>query len=122
MTEKPPPAKKEADKVFRTVDELAFMRECAARMNAFISTYPNEARHALSAFIPYEHELVEIHKSFRNKPSDVPPGVTFGALFAAVLQTHHGTGYYLRPLIENNQIVKLEVASQGDIEGAPHKD
>ena len=76
MTEKPPPAKTEADEAFHTVDELAFMRECAARINAFISTYPEEARHVLSAFIPYEHELVEIHKSFRSKPSSIPPGVT----------------------------------------------
>lgn len=116
MTAKPSQEKTSEAGTFGTLDELTFMRECAARFNAFIHTYPEEAQHVLRAFIPYEHELVEIHRKFQTKPSSSPPGVTFGALYAAVLQTHHGTGYYLRPVIEGDRILRLEVVRQGDSE------
>jgi hypothetical protein len=120
MTEKPSPAKT-PEAPFRTLDELTFMRECAARMNGFINTYPEEAQRVLRAFVPYEHELKAVHETFRIKPTDAPPGVTFGALYAAVLQTHHGTGYYLRPVVEDEKIVRLEVVRQSDDESAEHK-
>jgi hypothetical protein len=108
---------KTPDEPIRTLDELTFMRECAARMNGFINTYPEEAQRVLRAFVPYEHELAEVHKRFRVKPSDSPPGVTFGALYAAILQTHHGTGYYLRPVVEDDRIVRLEVVPQEEDAG-----
>jgi hypothetical protein len=102
------------------LDEHAFMKECAARMNAFIQTYPEEAQHVLRAFIPYQHELVEVHKAVLPPGSKKIPGVTFGAMYAAVLQTHHGVGYYLYPVVEedpddprNGEILRLEVRRQG---------
>lgn len=95
-----------------TIDELAFMLECAARLNAFIRTYPEEAQHVLRTFVPYEHELVEVHEKMRPRGNASLPGVTFGALFAAVLQTHHGKGYYMRPVVEDGLILRLEVVRQ----------
>jgi hypothetical protein len=122
MTEKPSQAKIPDRLPFGTLDELTFMRECAARMNAFIRMYPKEARRLLRAFVPYEHELAEVYERFRTKPSKKPPGVTFGALYAAVLQTHHGTGYYLRPVVEDEIIVRIEVIRQSDDESVDAKD
>jgi hypothetical protein len=123
MTTTPSQATKAPDgDPLSALDELTFMRECAARMNAFIHTYPEEAQRVLRAFIPYEHELAEVHERMLRRPGTAPPGVTFGALYAAVLQTHHGTGYYLAPVIDDDRIVRLEVRRQGDDESAAKKD
>ena len=130
---KPPPATT-PDESFRTVDEHPFMQECAARINAFIQTYPQEAGHVLCAFVPYRHELVEIHtqireahRAERGEPQkDGPePGVTFAALFAAILQTHHGVGYYLAPVMDEDprsptfmKLLRVEVKRQGEDEAS----
>jgi len=99
------------------LDERAFMQEVADRINAFIRTYPREARRVLSAFIPYEHELAELHAAATG--GDRPPGATVGGLIAAVLQTHHGTGYYLRPVMapdgeRGTIVVRVEIARQDE--------
>lgn len=81
-------------------DESAFMHECADRLNAFLQTYPAEAQHVLGTYIPYEHELVDVYEQLPDHSSrPKPPGIAVGALFAALLQTHMGTGYVLRAVI-----------------------
>jgi hypothetical protein len=99
------------------LDERAFMQEVADRVNAFIRTYPREARRMLSAFIPYEHELAELHLAASG--GSHPPGATVGGIIAAVLQTPHG--YYLKPVLisgkEGAYIARVDVAVQ-DGQGA----
>jgi len=129
----------DAKPIIRTLDERAFMQECADRLNGFLATYPKEAQHVLRTFVKYEHEMVEVHRalqarsrlrllrSSRGQPlvpdleEELPdPGVTFAALFGAVLQTHHGTGWYLRPVlipdpdegVGQTLIVRFEVVRQ----------
>jgi hypothetical protein len=90
------------------LDEETFMREVAARLNAFLDTYPSESQHVLSQFIEYKHELVGVHTYLRakerkrqGKPVDhnaPPPGINVAQLFAALLQTHQGNGWVLRPI------------------------
>lgn len=92
-----------------TLDEQAFMQAVANRLNAFISTYPLESQHVLAQFIPYQHELVQVHNDARAQnraqkglppePVPSPAGITIGQLFAALLQTHHGNGYVLKPVV-----------------------
>ena len=112
-------------KALPVIDEQLFMQECADRINTFLINFPNEAQHVLSAFIPYEHEFVEIYKEFRarNRP-DTPrtaPGVTVAALFAALMQTPHGNGWFLRPVLMPDPdnpgdalIVRVEAVRQND--------
>lgn len=88
------------------------MQECANRINSFLKAYPREAQKSLATFIPYEHELAQLHEEY-----DAPPGISVGALFAAILQTHHGTGWYLRPQRScdaKTGLIGLEVARQDD--------
>lgn len=96
------------------LDEKTFMQECANRINSFLKSYPREARRSLSQFISYEHELAQLHEEF-----DAPSGISVGALFAGILQTHHGTGWYLRPNMAHDAklgkvVVSVEVARQDD--------
>ena len=105
-------------------DERAFMEECADRLNAFLVTYPREAQQVLATFVSYEHELVSVHEQLnRHKPYGArPPGAHVAALFGAVLQTHQGNGFFLRPLILPDpdsgpgcsRIVKFVVVEQED--------
>ena len=105
-------------------DEKAFMQECADRLNAFIHTYPDEAQHVLATYVTYEHELVAVHEhATRHKiHKSKPPGVTIAALFAALLQTHRGNGFFIRPLVVPDpdagvgcsRIVKFNVVEQDD--------
>jgi hypothetical protein len=95
-------------------DELEFIRECAARLNAFIRTYPKEAHRVLAAFLPYEHELAELHEAF--DPSR-PPGVSVAALFAGIFQTQHGQGWVLSPVFGRDPelgtiVLRLDVTRQ----------
>jgi len=121
--------------IFR-LDEATFMDEVASRLNAFLVTYPAEAQHVLSQFIEYEHELVDIHAEIRRRrrthqgrpPEESPPtpGITVAQLFAAILQTHHGTGWVLRPVLLPDpdagvgyvRIVKFVVDRQEEDEGS----
>lgn len=122
------------------MDEHAFMTECADRINSFLVSYPNEAQHVLSIFVKYEHELVDVHESYRRKarlergelPLDdedeeddedlqPPAGAPVLAIMAAILQTHVGNGWYLRPVLVRDptgsvgtRIVKMEVIRQDD--------
>lgn len=108
------------------LDEETFMRAVANRLNAFIDTYPLEAQHTLASFIQYQHELVAIHNYVRQQSGKPPsdPGITVAQLFAAVLQTHHGNGFVLRPIIIPNpdagpgcvRIAKFVVERQDDKE------
>ena len=85
------------------------MAEVANRLNAFIDAYPQESQHILSQFVEYEHELVGIHSETRRiarsqegktlEREPPTPGITVAQLFTALLQTHHGNGYVLRPLL-----------------------
>lgn len=109
------------DENIKVIDELVFMRECATRINLFVNSCPNEALHIFKAFIPYKHELREVHARMQSPtgagtPNARGPGITFVALMAAVLQTHHGTGYYLAPVIENDRFVCVRVARQDEEE------
>jgi hypothetical protein len=118
--------------IFR-LDEESFMKEVASRLNSFLVTYPAEAQHVLSQFIEYEFELVDVHTEMRRRararrgqpPEDgPPPGITVAQLFAAVLQTHHGTGWVLRPILLPDpdagvgyvRIAKFVVDRQEDLE------
>jgi len=78
-------------------DERAFMQECADRLNGFIQTYPDEAEHLLMTFLEYEHEMIEIHLAHQKRPTI--PGVTLAYLICALLQTHQGNGWVLRPIL-----------------------
>lgn len=78
-------------------DEQAFMQECANRFNGFLHTYPEEAQHLLTSFIKYEHELVEVHLAHQTRPA--APGITLAYLMCALLQTHRGNGWVLRPIL-----------------------
>jgi hypothetical protein len=107
VTPPPPPSK-------RFLDEKVFVEECAARINAFIRSYPKEARHILAAFLPYEHELASVHEEIA--PSR-PPGTTVAALLAGILQTHHGRGWVLTPVFGRDPkigtiVLRLDVARQ----------
>lgn len=91
-----------------TLDEVAFMNEVCARLNAFLATYPEEAQHLFQQFLPYRHELVSVHQEMRRvsrmlrglPPENPrpPAGVTLANLFVALLQTHHGNGYVIQPV------------------------
>jgi cytochrome b len=89
------------------------MQECADRMNAFLVTYPDEAQHVLSRFVEYQHELVEIHEGFQRRrrlergelpldddddASHPPVGAPVIAIMSAILQTHVGNGWFIRPV------------------------
>lgn len=84
------------------------------RINAFIRSYPKEARHILAAFLPYEHELATVHEAV--DPSR-PPGASVAALFAGILQTHHGRGWVLSPVFGRDPeigtiVLRLDVTRQ----------
>ena len=118
--------------IFR-LDEEAFMNEVANRLNSFLGMYPAEAQHVLSQFVEYNHELVTLHSEMRRRararqgrpPEENPPvpGITIAQLFAALLQTHHGTGWVLRPVLLPDpdagvgyvRIVKFVVDRQEDL-------
>lgn len=100
----------------RALDERAFVEECALRINAFIRAYPKEARHVLAAFLPYEHELAIVHEAI--SPTK-PPGTSVAALFAGILQTHHGRGWVLTPVFERDPeigtiVTRLDVTRQDE--------
>jgi hypothetical protein len=117
------------------LDEEGFMNEAANRLNSFLATYPAEAQHVLSQFVEYQHELVDIHAELRRRsrarqgrpPEEHPPvpGITIAQLFAAILQTHHGTGWALRPILLPDpdagigyvRIVKFVAERQEELEG-----
>lgn len=111
-------------------DERAFMQECADRLNAFLATYPDEAQHVLSTFVEYQHELVSIYRHLhRNRPHKAhsTPGVTVASLICALLQTHQGNGYVVRPLILPDpdrgvgcsRIERFVVDEQDDLDEGP---
>lgn len=91
------------------LDEEQFANECASRINAFISTYPREARHLFAAFLPYEHELAQVHADACDSEDETPPGVTVGNLVAGILQTQHGTGWVLRPVFGKDPILGMTI-------------
>jgi hypothetical protein len=112
------------------LDERTFMQECADRLNGFLRTYPREAQHVLTTFVEYEHELLDVHRNLRRlnraakglppEEDEPEPGTPMASLICAILQTHHGTGYYLRPRLSRSPdgdviIEKLEVASQDEM-------
>lgn len=91
-----------------TVDEVAFMNEVCARLNAFLTTYPEEAQHLFYQFLPYRHELVSVHQEMRRMTREAqglppenpspPAGVMLINLFVSLMQTHHGNGYVIQPV------------------------
>ena len=120
------------------LDEFTFMQECADRLNGFLRRYPEEAQHVLTLFVEYQHELVEVHQNFRRldrasrglppeDDEDEPsPGAPVASLMSAILQTHHGTGYYLKPMLAraaNGDVIirRIEVAPQEEM-GGPFRD
>ena len=120
------------------LDEFTFMQECADRINAFLRNYPEEAQHVLTLFVEYQHELVDVHQNFRRldraskglppeaEEEEPSPGAPMASLISAILQTHHGTGYYLRPILAraaNGDVIirRIEVASQEEMAG-PFRD
>lgn len=113
-----------------TVDEVAFMNEVCARLNAFLTTYPEEAQHLFGQFLPYRHELVSVHQEMRRMtreirglPPETPPppaGATLVNLFVALMQTHHGNGYVIQPVtvFENGRrrVVRFVVKHQEQLD------
>ena len=112
------------------LDEQTFMQECADRLNGFLHTYPREAQHLLTLFVEYEHELVDVHQNLRRldraskglppEEDEPPAGAPVASLIAAILQTHHGTGYYLRPVLARDGegtvvIEKFKVVTQEEM-------
>jgi len=120
--------------IFR-LDEETFMTAVANRLNSFLATYPAEAQHVLSQFVGYKHELVDIHTELRRRSrarqgrppeENLPtPGISVAQLFAAILQTHHGTGWAIRPVLLPDpdagtgyvRIVQFVVERQEELEG-----
>lgn len=117
------------------IDEKVFMEEVAGRINGFLATHPKEAQYLLSHFIEFRHELVSIYETEREAARiargmpEIPaeykraPGLTIGALLGALMQTHHGTGYVLKPVIlpdpdhpGEGRIVKFVVEEQEELE------
>lgn len=102
-----------------TDPELAFMLECARRVNRFIETYPLEARRVLAAYVPYAHELAKLHEMFLDEEDGDPPGATLAALVCALLQTPPDEpleGYFMLPVIEDDQVSCFEVVSQDTLD------
>lgn len=106
------------------IDERTFVTECCARLNAFLLLAPLEAQRLLRTVLPYKHELVDLHRRHQvslglDPDVDDDPGVPVAALFAGILQTRHGDGYYIRPVFGRDPtdpprhvLLRFEVGSQ----------
>jgi len=100
---------------FVMLDEQTFMLEVCERLNDFIKHYPNDSQQVFARFLPYEDELAWIHEQIAGPEST--PGATVAALFCGIFQTHVGTGWFIRPVLDrtNRTLVRFEVVKQEDI-------
>lgn len=123
------------------LDERTFVTECCGRLNAFLLKAPKEAQHVLQTFIEYRHELVGLHRNHHvakriaegtllddEGPQPVA-GAPVAAIFAGLLQTPHGDGFYIRPIFipdpENpggHVLLKFEVAGQDAVHPEAERD